>query len=54
MVSIRLPGFPFGRAKNKNFLAHKIWIKANASHIGYKAALAYSLDGRNSFLKSII
>ena len=30
----------------KNFSANKIWIKANATHIAYKAALAYSLDGK--------
>ncbi len=29
----------------KVFKQHKIWIKANASHIGYKATFAYSLDG---------
>lgn len=30
----------------KNFSANKIWIKANATHIGYKATFAYSLDGK--------
>lgn len=30
----------------KNFSANKIWLKANATHIGFKATLAYSLDGK--------
>jgi beta-xylosidase len=30
----------------KVFKQHKVWIKANASHVGYKATFSYSLDGQ--------
>lgn len=29
-----------------NFSATKLWIKANATHIGYKATFSYSVDGK--------